>query len=251
MKVKRLRRFRKTLDFFKNNYNFRTPYQVVVDGTFCSSALKCKINLKEQLPKFLEAEVKFCTTACVIIELESLGPATYGAMLVAKQYSIRKCGHEKNPIPGSECLYSLLSGNNPNHYFIATQDTELIDKVRSVPGVPLLFINHNSIVIGKPSAINHESAEEKREQLDRSDYHMSVLQQMKKQVFGEQEPVQKKKKKRKFKGEQNSLSAKKKKLMQEQQQETVEKSTEKKKRPRRRVKIAKHVKELINSTNEK
>lgn len=246
MKVKRVRRFRRTLGFFKNNYGIRTPYQVLIDGTFCTSALKYKINLKEQIPKFLEAEVKFLTTACCIMEVESLGPATYGAMLVAKQFSVRKCGHEKNPLPASECLYSMLSKNNPDHYFIATQDEDLIEKVRNMPGVPLLFIRYNTIIIGKPSTLSFDAVEEKREQLDKSDYHLSVVQQLKKQVFGEQTPVQKKKK-RKFKGDPNSISKKKKKLMQEQV--IVERSPEKKKRRRHRVRIAKHVKELLKSTD--
>ena len=53
MKVKRLRAVKKTLNFYKNNYSFAPPYRILVDGTFCHTALKVKVNVANELPKYL------------------------------------------------------------------------------------------------------------------------------------------------------------------------------------------------------
>ena len=73
MRIRRLKRASKRLSYYENCYNFRPPYQVVIDGTFSQCALKNKINLQEQMPKYLGKEIKMFSTACVITELDKLG----------------------------------------------------------------------------------------------------------------------------------------------------------------------------------
>ncbi|CAL1299739.1 unnamed protein product [Larinioides sclopetarius] len=134
MKIKRHRRVKKALNFYKNNFNFRTPYQVLVDSTFCHEALKCKLNIMEQMPKYLEdPNVRLYTTPCVIMETEGLGPKAYGAMRVVKQFKVRKCGHEKNStISAEECILSMVKDSNPEHLMVATTDPQLSSKIRTL-----------------------------------------------------------------------------------------------------------------------
>ena len=73
MKVKRQKNVRKILTFYRNSFGYRSPFQVLVDGTFCRAALNCKVNISEQLPKYLDAEIRLCTTRCVLAECEALG----------------------------------------------------------------------------------------------------------------------------------------------------------------------------------
>lgn len=73
MKVKRQKHVRKILTFYRGYFDYRSPFQVLVDGTFCRAALNCKVSISEQLPKYLDAEVKLCTTRCVLAECEALG----------------------------------------------------------------------------------------------------------------------------------------------------------------------------------
>lgn len=62
------------MKFYRNHFQFKLPYQVLIDGTFCHEALQCKLNIKEQVPHYLEDEnVRLFTTACVIKEVEMLG----------------------------------------------------------------------------------------------------------------------------------------------------------------------------------
>lgn len=77
MGIKRQKQVRKSLAFYKKNFGYSPPYYVLVDGTFCRAALKQKINIREQLPKYLEAEVNICTTQCILDECEAFGKTLY------------------------------------------------------------------------------------------------------------------------------------------------------------------------------
>ncbi|XP_053190423.1 rRNA-processing protein UTP23 homolog [Scomber japonicus] len=150
MKIKRQKHAKKNISFYKFNFNFRQPFQILIDGTFCQAALKNKIQIKEQLPKYLMGEVQLCTTSCALKELESL-KELYGAKLILQRFQVRRCPHFKDPVPASKCLLSMLEETNPHHYFVATQDHAVTTGLKKIPGVPLLYIILNTIVLDKPS----------------------------------------------------------------------------------------------------
>uniref|UniRef100_A0A8D0H403 rRNA-processing protein UTP23 homolog n=1 Tax=Sphenodon punctatus TaxID=8508 RepID=A0A8D0H403_SPHPU len=152
MKITRQKHAKKHISFYKYNFRFREPFQVLLDGTFCQAALRNKIQIREQLPGYLAGATQLCTTRCVLKELESLGKELYGAKLIAQRFQVRNCSHFKDPVSGSACLLSMLEEGNPHHYFIATQDQDLGKKVKKRAGVPLLFIIQNTMVLDKPSA---------------------------------------------------------------------------------------------------
>ena len=134
MKIKRQKKVARILNFFKHNFGHRAPYQLLLDGTFCQACLTEKVhfvisdrepknkklflflqvNIKEQLPKYLDSETKILTTQCCIKEMEKLGPPLYGALKILKQFPVHKCGHDKDPKPAIKCLRSMLGDNNPN-----------------------------------------------------------------------------------------------------------------------------------------
>ncbi|KAG8570218.1 hypothetical protein GDO81_011156 [Engystomops pustulosus] len=125
MKITRQKHAKKILSFYKNNFNIVPPYNVLVDGTFCQAALKHKIQMKEQLPKYLMGEVQLCTTRCVLKELESLGKDLYGAKIIAQKFQVRHCAHSTSPVSGTACILSLVADDNSRHYFVATQCSQL------------------------------------------------------------------------------------------------------------------------------
>ena len=57
---------------------------MLLDGTFCQACLVAKVNIKDQLPKYL-GDVKLLTTKCCIQEVEKLGPELFGAAVILKQ----------------------------------------------------------------------------------------------------------------------------------------------------------------------
>lgn len=72
MKITRYKRVQRYLSFYRNNFGFHAPYQVILDGTFCQAALSNKVNIAEQMPKYLSDQVKLLTTVCVVAETEKL-----------------------------------------------------------------------------------------------------------------------------------------------------------------------------------
>lgn len=168
-----------------------------MDGTFCQAALKGKIQIKEQLPKYLGAPVQLVTTRCVVTELIALGPQLSGAVFIAKRFQQRVCGHKKSK-PATDCIMSLIGERNPHHYFVASQDLALQKQLRDVPGTPLLHIIRNTMVLEGPSNTSHKKAEEvTAAKVQPTSYQKAVLQQLDMAAAsGSEEPKKKGRRKR-------------------------------------------------------
>ena len=153
MKVKRIRAVKKILNFYKNNYSIAPPYRILVDGTFCHTALKVKVNISDELPKYLggsgssnanglsdEAvkgyrdkkvegtdkgqtnsstppQFEILTTNCCVKELEKIGSPVYGALNILRQFALKPCGHVE-PIPAIHCLLSILKKGIPKNLML-------------------------------------------------------------------------------------------------------------------------------------
>lgn len=44
----------------------------------------------------------------MIAEGEALGPQLSGAVLIAKRFHLRNCGHHKAAVPATECIKSMI-----------------------------------------------------------------------------------------------------------------------------------------------
>ncbi|NXP05313.1 UTP23 protein, partial [Thinocorus orbignyianus] len=234
MKLKRQKHAKRNMGFYKHNFHFREPFQVLLDGTFCQAALRNKIQIREQLPGYLGGATQLFTTRCVLKELESLGKALYGAKLIAQRFKLRSCSHHKDPVSGSACLLSMIEEGNPHHFFVATQDQELASKVKKKAGVPLLFIIQNTMVLDKPSPKSLAFVQKSQmNELVPEHQKQSIVQLKEKEGLAKQEGE--KRRKRKRAGGPNPLSCLKKKKKTQEGQEPSEKK-KRRKRKRNRVK---------------
>ncbi|XP_006130849.2 rRNA-processing protein UTP23 homolog [Pelodiscus sinensis] len=237
MKITRQKHAKKHMGFYKYNFGFREPFQVLLDGTFCQAALRNKIQIREQLPGYLAGATQLCTTRCVLKELESLGKELYGAKLIAQRFQVRNCSHFKDPVSGSACLLSMIGEGNPHHYFIATQDQDLATKVKKKPGVPLLFIIQNTMVLDKPSPKSLAFVQAMQANQLVPDHQQQSIEHLKKEQGLVKEAGNRRKRKRA--GGPNPLSCLKKK---NKVQETQQPSTAKKKRKRKRNRTKSEIK---------
>ncbi|KAM9235031.1 rRNA-processing protein UTP23 homolog [Leptosomus discolor] len=236
MGLTRQKHAKKNMGFYRHNFHFCQPFQVLLDGTFCQAALRNKIQIREQLPGYLGGATDLCTTRCVLKELESLGKALYGAKLIAQRFQVRNCSHHKDAVSGSACLLSMIGEGNPHHFFIATQDQDLANKVKKKAGVPLLFIIQNTMVLDKPSPKSLAFVQKlQTSQLVPEHQKQSIVQLKERGGLAKQEGE--KRRKRKRAGGPNPLSClkKKKKKTQEGQEPSAEKK-KRRKRKRNRVK---------------
>ncbi|KAG6802397.1 rRNA-processing protein UTP23 [Apis mellifera caucasica] len=247
MKSTRQKKARKNLGFFINNFKFRSPFQILIDGTFALAALENKFNIQDQLSKYFQSDIKLLTTPCIILETEKLSSfskAVSGAMQIVKQYPIHKCGHEKNSISGTKCLESMIEKNNLFRYIIATQDRDLQESLRKIPGVPIIYLHGKAPTLEAPSQASRKYAENIRKGLgmtEREKENIKIL----KEAAGIIEKVEVKFRKKKKKGP-NPLSClkKKKKTQTNILKNTNEKNSGKVKK-RTKIKIAAHIKEAL------
>lgn len=133
----------------------------------------------------------------------------YGALVIVKQFPLRKCGHEKNPISASKCLLSLVHNQNAEHYITATQDFAVMAKLAAKPCCPILTLKGNAVTLAKPSMLSRDVATAKASELQSGDADQEVaeVRELVTQELGDKEV----KKRKKRKGGPNPLSCKKKK----------------------------------------
>jgi len=155
MRVKRYKKIRKYLHFYNLTFGFRPPYKIVY-GEFIHSALQGKLFLKEQFPKLFQGATTPYITLCILKELEA-NPKRSGAVHIAKTLSFLKCLHPKGYISSTSCINFLIDKGNPDYLCVAAQDLELRNKLREIPGIPLLYIHGNVPVMDPPSkvCVNH------------------------------------------------------------------------------------------------
>lgn len=241
MKVKRVKHARKYLTLFKNSFGIFEPYQILVDGTFCQAALQTKISIKEQLPKYLDGSIQLLTTRCVIEEGKALGPQLAGAVLIAKRFQLRKCAHHREAVPAAQCIMSMIGTENQNGYFVASQDRTLRRHLQKVPGVPLLFINRNTILLEKPSTTSHQASEKvQMSRLQPSQHEKETLEKL-----SDPTTELKPRRKRKRPGGPNPLSVLKSKRKKDDKHTAGDDSKKKRIRKRKRRKLASHVQDAL------
>ncbi len=118
-------------------------------------------------------------TKCVLEEGEKLGSRVHGAMMIARTFETRNCGH-KEAISADECIKSLVSSGNLHGLFVASQDTELRSGLRRLPGIPILHVNHNVIVLEKPSRKSVKISEKQDDSKLLTDYQKELLASLRK-----------------------------------------------------------------------
>lgn len=244
MKIRRHKKAQRILGFYRNNFNIRPPYTVLLDGTFCYAALEGKVQIAEDIPKYLESpETKLLTTQCIILEVEKLKilkKKLHGPYMIVKQFPVQVCGHEGRPVPASSCIKSLLKKENPMKFIIASQDNELKNHIHEcVPGTPVLYLHGSAPTLEKPTEKSQAEAMNTHSSI--TTYEQKTLHSLKRKLIGEEqvEPERKKKKKK----NPNPLSCKKSKKVKkpQQQQQTEGKSKRKRKKHKKPGSIHHHV----------
>lgn len=158
MRGKRSKAYRKLLKQFELAFNFRQPYQVLVDADLVTDAHRFAMDLPQYLSNTLHGEVKILITQCSMRHLYARNkePGVDRVIEKAKAYERRRCGHhpEEYPEPCStlDCLGSVVGATNKHRYVVASQDGEVRARMRGIPGVPLIYINRSVMIVSLPSS---------------------------------------------------------------------------------------------------
>lgn len=148
MRQKRAKSYRKQMNVYLHTFKFREPYQVIVDAALVLEADKISFDLIKGLNRTIQSEVKPMITQCCMQELYF--SKNQRAIDFAKTFERRRCNHPpSSPLPSSECIKSIvdIKGENKHRYVVATQDEVLRRHLRTVPGVPMVFMNRSVMVM--------------------------------------------------------------------------------------------------------
>ncbi|KAG8929908.1 hypothetical protein FRC02_004885 [Tulasnella sp. 418] len=206
MRQKRAKSYKKLMAMYHSTFGFRTPYQVLVDSSFCLDGARAGLLKLEAATKLingvLQGNCKLMITQCCITELYKGGPSQQPTVDLAKTFERRKCNHVE-PIAGDDCILAIVGAANKHRYVIATQSDNLRNKLRGIPATPIVHINRSVLVLEPPS----EATKSRKAEIEEADLHASASEVLSNPTTKEQ-PTQPKR--RGPKGP-NPLSVKKKK----------------------------------------
>ncbi|KAI8029116.1 rRNA-processing protein utp23 [Camellia lanceoleosa] len=161
MRLKKHKRHRKVVRFYTACFGFREPFKVLCDGTFVHHLHVNSITpANTALSSILGATVKIFTT---------------------------RCDHEKRK-SAVACIMEIIGEDNPEHFFVATQDADLRKNLQEVPGVPVIFGLRNALLLEPPSAFQHQfakSTEEERSHM--TEFEAKMLRMKKKNMLAMEE----------------------------------------------------------------
>ncbi|OAG28785.1 U3 small nucleolar RNA-associated protein 24 [Nematocida displodere] len=125
--------------YFDINHNISPPYNVIIDTNFINMSMRKKLDIEKELINCLYSRVNMFITDCVIGEMEKLGKVHTLALQVIKgeRYKRLTCDHKG--IYADNCLVERVK-KHPC-YVIATCDRELKQRLRKIPGVPILAVH--------------------------------------------------------------------------------------------------------------
>ncbi|KAL5888610.1 hypothetical protein ACKVWC_003867 [Pyricularia oryzae] len=161
MRAKRSKQYRKLMKEYCRVWNFREPYQVLVDADIVKDASRFKMDLVPALERTLHGKVKPMITQCSMRHLYALQgtePSIKGVIDYAKEkFERRRCGHhpdETDALSTLECMSSFITDSGKsarNRYVVASQDDNVRRYMRGIKGVPLIYISR-SVMILEPMA---------------------------------------------------------------------------------------------------
>jgi U3 small nucleolar RNA-associated protein 24 len=127
------------------NHHMRPPYHVLLDTNFVNDSVRKKFDPEAVLMQVLNANVRMCVTDCVIAELEKLGRVYRVALSIVKSDKVKRLVCDHRGTYADDCILSRVSMHRC--YIVATADTALRQRIKAVPGVPLItYRGHRCIV---------------------------------------------------------------------------------------------------------
>ncbi|KAJ4842478.1 hypothetical protein Tsubulata_001835 [Turnera subulata] len=189
MRVKKQKRHRRAVRFYTVCHGFRQPFKVLCDGTFVHHLIANRIAPADTaLSNILGAPVKLFTTRCVLEELKRLGKSYTESLEAAQQLMVARCDHEKLKTADA-CISEIIGEKNQEHFFVATQDTDLRKKLQELPAVPLVFGLRNALFLEPPSKFQRQFAKSSEEQrLHMTDLEKQLLRKRTNNPVEDQEP---------------------------------------------------------------
>ncbi|BFZ57884.1 rRNA-processing protein fcf1 [Savitreella phatthalungensis] len=129
--------------FFNYNDALHPPYRVLIDTNFINFCIKNKLDVVRGLMDCLLAMCIPCVTDCVLAELETLGSKFRLALQTAKDPRFERLTCDHKGTYADDCLVDRCLQNRC--YLVASNDAQLKQRIRRIPGVPILYVGNHVI----------------------------------------------------------------------------------------------------------
>ncbi|ATY62968.1 FCF1 small subunit [Cordyceps militaris] len=131
--------------FFQHNTALVPPYNVLIDTNFLSHTVQRKLSMLESMMDCLYAKCNPIITTCVMSELEKLGPKYRLALRVARDERWQRLTCDHKGTYADDCLVDRVQKDRI--YIVGTNDRALKQRLRKIPGVPLMSVARGKYVI--------------------------------------------------------------------------------------------------------
>ncbi|CAD6892329.1 unnamed protein product [Tilletia controversa] len=168
MRQKRAKQYRRLLQQYQLHFNFRAPFQLLLDDSLTlhlakeassPTAPSPLLRLADVLQQPPDAQhVKLMITQCAMValyNLEKSSDATQAklgktAVALAKEFERRRCNH-REAIEAESCIADVVGGFNKHRYILGTGRLGLRTGVgKACVGLPVVHPNQTGVLVMAP-----------------------------------------------------------------------------------------------------
>uniref|UniRef100_A0A7E4UX33 rRNA-processing protein FCF1 homolog n=1 Tax=Panagrellus redivivus TaxID=6233 RepID=A0A7E4UX33_PANRE len=131
--------------FLRYNSQLGPPFHVLIDTNFVNFAIKNRIDLYSGFMDCLYAKTTPYVTDCVLGELEKMGRRFRLALKILKDPRVKRLSCTHKGIYADDCLVQRVTQHKC--YIVATCDKDLRNRIRKLPGVPIMYIRDHRFTI--------------------------------------------------------------------------------------------------------
>ncbi|EOB13746.1 rRNA-processing protein FCF1 [Nosema bombycis CQ1] len=134
-------------EIFIFNQSLRPPYNVLLDTNFINDCIRKRKDFKNEIMEALGGSIKINVPECVYGELEKLGrPFRVGLALIrGDEINKLKCDHKGTY--ADDCIVDRITKHRC--YVVATSDTALKQRIKEIPGVPIITFRGRKIYVDR------------------------------------------------------------------------------------------------------
>ncbi|WFC94320.1 hypothetical protein MBRA1_000950 [Malassezia brasiliensis] len=150
MRQKRAKSYKRLVHQYVLHFQFREPFQVLIDNSFAESLVQYKLGNVLCVDKVKPMITQCCMVALYNAEKEAESEDKMRisqAIALAKQWERRKCNH-REPLAPLACLEQVIGPTNKHRYMLAANEPPLRRALRRVvPGLPIVHYSQSVLVL--------------------------------------------------------------------------------------------------------
>jgi U3 small nucleolar RNA-associated protein 24 len=131
--------------FFQYNTQLGPPYHILIDTNFVHFSIKNKLDVLKNMIDCLYAKCIPYITDCVMAELEKMGMKYKMALKIVKDPRFQRITCLHKGTYADDCIVNRVTQHKC--YIVATNDRDLKNRIRKIPGVPIMYVSQHRYTI--------------------------------------------------------------------------------------------------------